>query len=182
MKKIMLKGLICALMLSVFWSCSTENDVQMQSTTQVQQKTGDVLSGVIGENLGNGIYKIVVDERELMSALEDVALQENGVQIKIDNISIVNKFATNSPSIPFPVLTGGGLSTDGSSMSFAYVLTEVNNNFMIGSSGHERPPLVMCRGCARGCFLEFYELDATHLLGYCDSAGCGDYCFRIKLE
>ena len=180
MKKIMFKGLICPLLLSVLWSCSPENDVQMQ-TTQAQQKTGDILSGVIGQNLGNGIYQITVNEAALMAALEDVALQEGGVQVKIDNVKIVNRFATNTPTVPFPVLTGGGLTTDGSSMSFSYVLSEVNTNFMIGS-GVERPPLVMCRGCARGCFLEYYQLDATHLLGYCDSAGCGDYCFRIKLE
>lgn len=189
MKKIILKSLTCILVLGMAWSCSTENDVQIDSSAvngSTHLKDGSVMNGVIGVDLGNGVYQIIVDRSELLAEIARISA-EDGNPVIFETVDIVKKVAVNNPSLEgFVLLAGTGTKETSSATTMAFTLTMNGANFSIGDpfgtgngSGGPIIEKVSCRGCGTGCFLEFYEIDG-HFMGYCDTAGCGAFCQRIK--
>ncbi|PZR21648.1 MAG: hypothetical protein DI539_07470 [Flavobacterium psychrophilum] len=182
MKRIMFKGLFSALILGLFWSCSTENDVQMQQGG-VNQKDNDILSGVIAHDLGNGQYQFVVSQADLIKEIERISVAE-GDEAEIQSVQVIDKELVNAPGQYIPVLIAGGVNATGTLVTYGFGLVKAGTYLSGGGAaiGEDRPPRISCTGCGTGCFLEWYKLDDKHSLGYCDSAGCGDYCFKNKLD
>jgi hypothetical protein len=174
MKRNILKSIACLCLVGLVWSCSTENDVQMQSSnSQFQQKDGSLLEGVIGVDHGNGIYEITVDEDELLTEL-DRLWAVDGDPVKFETVSIVKKTAVNNPSYTtFILLAGTGVGE--TTMSMGIDLGQIGNSFQLQNPSGGGGTITSCRGCGTGCFLEYYEIDGHHL-AYCDPYGCGSNC------
>lgn len=185
MKKNIFKSLTCILLLTLAWSCSTENDVQMQpSNSQIQLKEGTLLDGVIGQDLGNGVYQITVDQEDLIAEIERLSVSDGNPDVKFNYIEIAKRTAVNNPQSEGLVLlagTGHSGGSDAVTISFNLQMTTFGlalENPSPGASGGSR---TSCRGCGTGCFLDYYEIDG-HFLAYCDAASCGWNCTRTVVK
>lgn len=185
MKKNIFKSLACILLLTLAWSCSTENDVQMQpSDSQIQLKGGSLLDGIIGEDLGNGVYRITVNEADLLEEIERLSVEDGNPLAKFQFVEIAKRTAVNNPAVEgFVLLAGTGHSagSDAITMSFNLVTSPFGFGLESPSTGAGGGSRTSCRGCGSGCFLEYYEIDG-HFLAYCDAASCGWNCTRTVIK
>jgi hypothetical protein len=185
MKKNIFKSLTCILLLTLAWSCSTENDVQMQpSDSQIQLKDGGLLDGVIGEDLGNGVYRITVDETQLLEEIERISVEDGNPPAKFQFVEIAKRTAANNPQVEGIVLlagTGHSSESDAITISFNLETTPFGLALVNPAAPGGGGSRTSCRGCGTGCFLDYYEIDG-HFLAYCDAAGCGWNCTRTVIK
>jgi hypothetical protein len=175
MRKKIFKTIACLCLVGLVWSCTTENDVQMSSENgQVQQKSGSVLEGVIGVDRSNGVYEITVDESELLTEIDRLSA-EDGNPVKFETVAIVKKTAVNNPSYQTFILLAGTGDIGTATTSIGIDLVDIGGGFHLQNPSAGGGSTTSCRGCASGCFLEYYEIDGHHL-AYCDPYGCGANC------
>lgn len=185
MKKIIFKSLTFIFVLSLVWSCSTENDVQVQSTVlNGDLKKDKPLTDVeIAEDLGGGVYQLKVNENDLLTELERLALEDDGLTVDFDNIQIVNKPIANDASSSIVLILAGGNLPGGNLVTMSFPLIQTSGmGYTLAhpqATGDGKGRRIACRGCGTGCFIEYYLIDG-HYVPTCDPAGCGSNCERMK--
>lgn len=180
MKKIIYKSLACICLLSLAFSCTTDNDADMQedrSVTFNEKSGGTVWDKALAQDNGDGTVTFLVDEREIKAELEAL-LAEQQTPLKIVSLTIEEKFATNNPTAKGYMLIGGTGASSGISIGMP-VVSRGGTFFSPGPVNGGPRKAVSCRGCGSGCFLEYYDIDG-HFVPYCDSAGCGPYCDKME--
>lgn len=183
MKKFIFKSLACICLLSLAFSCSTDNDVEMQPENSRAEgfnaKNGSIWDAQIAIENPDGSYTFTVDERALIAEFQNILVQE-GNTTKLQTISIQTRRATNMPSDFSSMLIASGSFQDGSSStSIGTILVNSGGKYYIGAPGGKPRKSVSCTGCPTGCFLEYYNIDG-HKVPYCDSAGCGPICEKSE--
>lgn len=179
MKKNILKSILCVFLVGLIWSCTNENDVQMQSG-EAQLKSGSVWDREIGIDLGNGVYQITASTDELIKELERLAVMD-GYPVEINTLDIVKLDLVNDPDNSVVVLMAGTGNMGMGSSTIGIELGSQEGGLFIAhpTAGPSGPQRIMCRGCGMGCFLEYYNIDGIHV-PYCAPAGCGADCEKIK--
>jgi len=172
MKKNILKGLFCVLFIAFIASCSTEDNESQQTNASAQAKS-NVLHGRIGIN-NHGAPQLTANKALLMAQLEQLAAK-NGTIVKLTNVEIVQKTATNDTTDTGYVLIGS--DPDGASVAMGLDDGTGGGFYLDPSAGGGT--IVVCKGCATGCNLE-YLLVGKNKLYYCNSNGCGVYCTKSE--
>lgn len=184
MKKNIFRIIACICLISLVWSCSTENDVQMQpdGNSQVQLKNSTIWEGELGIELSDGTYSITADKAVLTREIERISAEEGDV-VKINSLEIVKVIATNDSNMQGVVLFAGTGNTGTIAKTMGFQLAVQSGSVSLANlaneSGGDGPGHISCRGCGQGCFLEYYKFDG-HLVGHCVPAGCGADCEKLK--
>ncbi len=167
MKKRILRNVICLLLLGAAWGCSNESDTVMSnqqdsrlSSDNFNLKDRSVWDGQIGEDRAGTPY-ITADIEAIKDGFEEMLIGQ-GNPVQIETVQIVKKIATNDPTDFAFFLIGGGQGTDGTSTSIGLLLTKSAGKYFISPgiiNGDDPKATVSCRGCATGCFIEYYKVE-----------------------
>lgn len=177
MKNTLLKSLSCLFILTVSLVACTEDSTSREfNETQKELQTaarGDYWQGIIGYDMGHGVYQLDVDPQLLMNDLEDILTKE-GNATTLTAIEIVEKTASNDPADTGYML----IANDGAGKSIGVMLEKKNMAFRL-SENLENPKTISCSGCTDGCFLQYFNIDGKKV-PYCNSAGCGYDCRKTE--
>lgn len=176
MKRNILKTLICLTLIALVGSCSSEDSVQMNDAENgsFSAKSG-VWDGVIGEDRG-GTYYVTGDKAGMIADLEQ-SMASLGMPTTFSDLSIVEQTAANNPNDKAYMLVASGSSNT----SIGIMVTKAAAQFIIQRPVNQSFVRTVCRGCASGCNLRYYEID-DYRIPYCEENGCVYDCDKLQFD
>lgn len=176
MKRNILKTLMCLTVIALIGSCSSEDSVQMNDTTNTafSEKSG-VWDGVIGEER-NGSYFVTGNKAGIIADLEQ-SMAQMGMPTSISNLIIVEKTAENNANDKAFFLVGVGSNNT----SIGVLLNKTGNTFVVQRASDQSFVRTACRGCASGCHLKYYTIEDQRI-AYCDEIGCVYDCEKLQFD